>query len=91
MVVETRAKNAPRNRIVHFYGSRDETTARANKRTMSAGMARSIQGTVGCRQEMGTSKDSPNCLECIPFEKCFKVPFSEMIRMGCKLDKPLIT
>ena len=69
----------------------DETTARANKRTMSAGMARSIQGTVGCRQEMGTSKDAPNCLDCIPFEKCFKVPFSEMIRMGCKLDKSLIT
>ena len=50
------AKYALQKSVCSLNGSRDKTTARANERTMSEGMARAIQGTVGCRQEMDTTK-----------------------------------
>ena len=89
VVVETRALNAFQ-KIDRFDGSRDETTARANTSTMHSCMARAIQGTVGCRYGNGSPNDAINCLECTPFVQSFRFIF-QMVRMGRKLDKPLIT
>ena len=77
--------------IVHFYVSRDKTTARANTSTMHSCMARAIQGTVGCRQGNGYVKRCHKLPRMHPIHAQFLDFIFPMTRMGCKLDKPLIT
>ena len=66
----------------------NETTARANKRTMSAGMARAIQGTVGCREGQRDHQSvAINCLARVPFTAFSASP----LEWDRGLGMPLIT